>query len=85
MTSATTYPHLTEKTPMTTDTAVSTATSLSTDLSRSTEMNLVQEALSRARMRRPRSEANPRHMEMRAREVRAHELSDVARLMPRLQ
>lgn len=76
-----TTPLLTGKNPMTTydlDT-------VSTYRSRSTAMNLINEALSRARMRRPHNEAyrSARRIAMQARRQQARDLGDVSQLMIR--
>lgn len=71
---------LTEKNPMTTV----TSTVVKTYRSRSAEMNLINEALSRARMRLPREEArSARRIAMEARRRAALELGDVSQLMLR--
>jgi hypothetical protein len=74
-----TTPSSEKKTPMT------KSASVPTYRSRSTEMNLIQEALSRSRMRQPHNEANrsARRVAMEARRMAARELGDVSQLMPR--
>ena len=48
-------------------------------------MNLINEALSRARMRKPQNEANrsARRIAMEARRQQARDLGDISQLMPR--
>jgi hypothetical protein len=77
---ATTTTPTEKKNPMT-----AVTTSLSTSGTRSPEMNLLQEALSRARMRSPRNEAvrSARRVAMQARRQAARELGDVSQLMLR--
>jgi hypothetical protein len=71
---------LTEKNPMTTV----ANTAVKTYRSRSADMNLINEALSRARMRLPREEArSARRVAMQARRRQARELGDVSQLMLR--
>ena len=90
-----TTPSSEKKTPMTNSmkpagiesakTSISGNDTVTTYRSRSTEMNLIQEALSRSRMRQPRNEANrsARRVAMEARRMAARELGDVSQLMPR--
>ena len=56
-----------------------------TDRSRSLAMNLINEALSRARMRKPHNEAyrSARRVAMQARRQQARDLGDVSQLMIR--
>lgn len=76
----TTHEPLTEMNPMTTV----TDTAIKTYRSRSAEMNLINEALSRARMRLPREEArSARRVAMQARRRQACELGDVSQLVLR--
>jgi hypothetical protein len=72
--------HLTEKTPM-------TNTVLTSDRSRSIEMNLINEAMSRARTRRPQEQSeairSARRVAMSARRQEARELGDLSQLVIR--
>jgi hypothetical protein len=67
------------------ETPMNDQSTVKTYRSRSTSMNLMQEALSRARMRKPQDEAyrSARQVAMQARRRAAHELGDVSQLMPR--
>ena len=71
----------TEENPMTTY----DQPTVTTYRSRSAAMNLVKEALSRARMRKPQDEAfrSARRVAMEARRRQASDLGDVSQLMPR--
>jgi hypothetical protein len=71
----------TEEIPMTTF----DQPTVTTYRSRSAAMNLVTEALSRARMRKPQDEAyrSARRVAMEARRRQASDLGDVSQLMPR--
>jgi hypothetical protein len=78
-----TTPSSEKKTPMTN--SASGNDTVPTYRSRSIEMNLIQEALSRSRMRQPLKEANrsARRVAMDARRTAARELGDVSQLMLR--
>ena len=71
----------TEENPMTTYDQPTVTTYRST----STAVNLINEALSRARMRKPQDEAyrSARRIAMEARRRQARDLGDVSQLMPR--
>jgi hypothetical protein len=77
----TTTPLDEKKNPMTTQPAMT----LSTDGTRSIDMNILKEALSRARMRSPRNEAfrSARRVAIQARRRQARELGDVSQLIIR--
>jgi|RhiMethySRZTD1v2_1073278.scaffolds.fasta_scaffold5215875_1 hypothetical protein len=78
----TTTTTLTEKkTPMT----IQSAMTVSTNDSRSIGMNILKEALSRARMRSPQNEAfrSARRVVIEARRRQARELGDVSQLLIR--
>jgi hypothetical protein len=74
---------LTEKTPMNLDQPTADQLTVTTYRSRSASMNLINEALSRARMRKPQNEAyrSARRIAMQARRRQAHDLGDVSQLM----
>jgi hypothetical protein len=74
---------LTEKTPMNLDQPTVDQLTVTTYRSRSAAMYLINEALSRARMRKPQNEAyrSARRIAMQARRQQAHDLGDVSQLM----
>lgn len=76
----TTSTHSPKKSPMT-----SAPMTVVTSETRSPEMNLLKEALSRARMRSPQNEASrsARRVAMQARRVQARELGDVSQSLLR--
>ena len=76
----TTSTHSPKKSPMT-----SAQMTVVTSETRSPEMNLLKEALSRARMRTPQNEASrsARRVAMQARRVQARELGDVSQSLLR--
>jgi len=76
----TTSTHSPKKSPMT-----SAQMTVVTSETRSPEMNLLKEALSRARMRTPQNEASrsARRVAMQARRVQALELGDVSQSLLR--
>lgn len=76
---------LTEETPMNLDQPTDDQLTVTTYRSRSAAMNLINEALSRARMRKPQDEAyrSARRIAMQARRQQARDLGDISQLMPR--
>ena len=76
---------LTEETPMNLDQPTVDQLTVTTYRSRSAAMHLINEALSRARMRKPQNEAyrSARRIAMEARRQQARDLGDISQLMQR--